>query len=419
VDLRSFKLTPAETSWTSHEAFTTLPREKQNKYFYGSWIKKLIGDGEVDWAAQVAVLMYQRGIVPDPRHVNGIIGAWLRSGTTLNQRKAEDLAWKMIGARNDFVRAREQYGLERPLRATGTSEKKAFDRPSTFLQIPTLATIETFCILIRYYQRRRRGDRVQEICTAIKAAKIKPNASFLNDLLLVGAMQNRKQWAWSAYNQFVNIEGVQPDQDTFSVLWQMMRDYQHKAANIEFPSPRTLFVEMAKWLPLVKKDALSREVYGLVLNCFLLADDQIGTLVALRTMQRLFNMYPSEDTVRNIVVELAETGHRKVERQLPRRQERAKDMQSRVSRVTEALRVFKERRAEALLKKGVTYENMDDVTRSEEVIRLLSDLLLFAVRSGVVHPNGEPEGDMNTLHQAIKLVEEEMGVPQCAPGAPE
>ena len=414
-DLQSFKLTPNETGWKSHDSFTALPRENQNKYYYGSWIKKLIGDGQVDWAAQVAGLMYKRGIVPDPKHINGIIGAWLRSGTPQNQQKAEDLAWKMIGARIDFVQARDHYQLERPLRVTATSEKKGFERPSTFLHIPTLATVETFCILINYYQRRRRGDRVQEICGAIKAAKIKPNTSFLNDLLLVGAIQNRKQWAWNAYNQLVNVEEVRPDHDTFSVLWQMMQQHLHKPANVEFPLPRILFLDMTKLAPSGKKGTLSREAYELILNCFILADDQLGTFVALRAMQRLFDVYPSDDTVRNMVLELAKTGHRKVVRQLPRRQERVKDMQSRLARVTEALNVFKERRAKALLEKSITFENMDDATKSEEVIMLLGDLLLFAVRSGVVHPNGEPEGDMNSVRLGVQLAAEEMGVPQCIP----
>jgi hypothetical protein len=418
-DFKSFQLSPVETSWKSQEAFTALPRNKQNKYFYGSWIKKLIGDGEIDWAAQVATLMYQRGIVPDPRHMNGIIGAWLRSGTAQNQQKAEDLGWKMIGNRIDFVKSRDQPALEAPLRAVITFAKKSFDRPSQFTQVPTPATIETFCILINYYRIRRRGDRVQELCTAIEAAKIRPNTSFLNDLLLVGAMQDRKQWAWNTYSRLVNSEKVEPDFDTFTVLWQMLKDHLQKKAKLDFPSPRSLFAEMAKWRPSTERGTLSRETYELILDCFMTADDQIGTLVALRAMQRLYDTYPDEDTVRNIVLGLARTGYRKILPQNLRRQDRAKDMQHRTTQITEALKRFKDQRTKDLMEKGVTPESMDAASRAQGVILLLGDLLRYASRSSIVHPGGsgydlaadEYESDMQQL---VQVAGEEMGVPQCA-----
>lgn len=418
-DLRSFKLAPEELSWRSQEAFTALPRNKQNKYFYGSWIKKLIGDGEVDWAAQVAGLMYQRGILPDPRYMNGIIGAWLRSGAAANHRKAEDLAWKMIAARLEFVRSRDQFGLVSPLRPMRTTEKKAFDRPSSFSQITTSATIETFCILINFYQRRRRGDRVQEICAAIKAAKIKPNTSFLNDMILVGAMQNRKQWTWNAYIQLVSEDGVAPDHDTFTILWQMMKDHVEGKPRSDFPSPRVLFAETARWPQTGKLGTLSREAYELILECFVLADDQIGTSIALRAMQHLFGLYPTDETIANMVLQLAKTGHRKVVRQFPRRQERAADLKSRMSRITEAADAVKEQRMKALLARGIDLENMDDTTRSEEAITILSDLLRFAARSRIVHPldggMAEEPSETNSVQELEQQAAEEMGVPQCAP----
>lgn len=420
-DLRSFKLAPAELSWKSYDPFTALPPEKRNKYFYGSWIKKLIGDGKADWAAQVAGSMYQRDIIPDPKYMNGIIGAWLRSGTAADKQKAEDLAWKLIAARLDFVRMRDQFGLQGPLRPENTFEKKAFDRPSKFSKVSTVATIETFCILMNFYQRRRRGDRAQEICTAIRAAKIKPNTSFLNDLILVGANRNRKQWTWNVYNQLVREDGAAPDHDTFTVLWQMMKDHVKGKPKPGFPSPRILFAEMVRWPQARKQGTLSQEAYELVLDCFLMADDQIGTAIALRAMQHLFDLYPNEKTVTNMILQLAQTGHRKLLSQLPRRQERAKDIKGRMSLVTEAANGLKEQRVKALMERGIELENMDATTRSEEGILLLSNLLIVAARSRVVHPldGGIPDWQSKTIsvQELAKLAAEEMGVPQCTPAA--
>jgi hypothetical protein len=365
--------------------------------------------------------MYHRNIIPDPKYMNGIIGAWLRSRTAADKQKAEDLAWKLIATRLDFVRMRDQFGLQSPLRRDDTIEKRAFNRPSKFSKVSTLATVETFCILMNFYQLRRRGDRAQEICAAIKAAKIKPNTAFLNDLILVGANQNRKQWTWNAYNQLVREDGAAPDHDTFTVLWQMMKDHVKGKPKPSFPSPRILFAEMVRWPQTRKQGTLSQEAYELILDCFLLANDQIGAAVALRAMQHLFDLYPSEETVTNTILELAQTGHRKVLSQLPRRQERAKDIKSRLSGVTEAANRLKEQRVKVLMKKGIEFENMDATTRAEEVIMLLSDLLLIAARSRVVHPlDGEiPDGQSETssVQGLAQLAAEEMGVPQCAPVA--
>ncbi len=418
-DLGSFKLAPVELSWKSYDPFTALPAEKRNKYFYGSWIKKLIGDGQVDWAAQVANSMYRRNIIPDPKYMNGIIGAWLRSRSAVDKQKAEDLAWKLIAARLDFVRRRDQFGLQSPLRVDGTNDRKAFDRPSKFAKVSTLATVETFCILLNFYQNRRRGDRAQELYTAIKAAKINPNTAFLNDFILIGANQNRKQWTWNTYNQLVREDDVAPDHDTFTVLWQMMKDHIKGRPKSDFPTPRTLFAEMVRWPLNRKQGTLSQEAYELILDCFLMADDQIGTVIALRAMQHLFDLYPNEETVANMILQLAQTGHRKV--LLPRRQERDKDIKTRISQITEAANQLKEQRLKALSEKGLEFENMDATTRSEEVILLLSDLLLVAARSTVVHPHdgGLPDGplEIGSVKEVAQLAAEEMGVPQCAPVA--
>jgi hypothetical protein len=419
-DLRSFNLHPVETSWTSHDAFTRLPRKHRNKYFFGSWIKKLIGDGEIDAAVQVTNLMSRRDIIPDSKYMNGIIGAWLRSWSPKNHQKAEELAWKMIDARLEFVKARDQFGLERPLRAIGSLEKRDCIRPISS-RISTLATVETFCILTNYYLRRRRGDRVQDICLAIKAAKIPPNTAFLNDLLMIGAIQNRKQWIWNAYIQLVQQEGVSPDHDTFIILWQIMKDHVNSMSkkSIGFPLPRILFAEMVKWPPSMKQGVMSREVYDMILESFLVVDDQVGTAVALRAMQCLFDIYPTEETTRNIVLQLALSGTRHAAKPLPRPQDRGRDTQSRTAKLTEALHGLKEMKAEKLRKRGIEFDNMDGTTKSEELVLLLCDLLEFAAKSNIVHPDSQGHREQlaedGSTQQLAESAAKEMGVPQCVP----
>jgi pentatricopeptide repeat protein len=417
-DLESFKLAPAEMAWKSSDPFTALPREKRHKYFYGSWIKKLIGNGQIDWAAQVANWTYRRNLIPDPKYMNGIIGAWLRSGTAINNQKAEDLAWKLIAARLEFVRRRDKFGLQSPLQEDLSFESRAFIRPSKFAKVSTVATIETFCILLNFYQSRRRRDRAMELYKSIKAAKLKPNTAFLNDFILIGANLNRKDWTWDMYNQLVREDDVAPDHDTFTVLWQMMANHVRRPKS-GFPMPRILFAEMVRWPQNRKQGALSQEAFELVISCFLNADDQIGTAVALRAMQHLFDLYPNEETITNIILQLAQTGHHKVF--LPRRQDREGDLKTRISKITEAVNQFKQQRAKELLEKGLEFENMDATTRSEEVIMLLSKLLLVASRSTVVHPHNFEVSDgqvkMSSVQELVQVAAKEMGVPQCEPVA--
>ena len=69
-----------------------LPLPFNNKFFFGKWIKKLIGEGHLDAAKKVLDLMSMRGIRPDARYMNGLIGAFYRDGPLGKQQLAEDLA---------------------------------------------------------------------------------------------------------------------------------------------------------------------------------------------------------------------------------------------------------------------------------------------------------------------------------------
>ena len=83
-----------------------LPSSIGNKFFFGKWLKRLIGAGDLVGAERVVGLMIEKGIRPAPIQLNGLIGAWLRSATREDCDKAERLAWNMIQARLDFVETR-------------------------------------------------------------------------------------------------------------------------------------------------------------------------------------------------------------------------------------------------------------------------------------------------------------------------
>ncbi|KAL8669658.1 MAG: hypothetical protein Q9224_007724, partial [Gallowayella concinna] len=184
-NLQSSSVSSSQLNNVSLEAMTVLPRTFQNKFFYGSWIKKLLGMGEVDAAAAVVELMYERGTRPDPKHVNGIIGAWLRSGTAADRTKAETMAWAMIQERMNFAwrrRAQARKGDDAPKTSIGEGEDGVYI-PSSIQRIVPQATIETFSILLLYFLRRQKYAQVRHLRNLLEPAEIRPNSYFMNHLL--------------------------------------------------------------------------------------------------------------------------------------------------------------------------------------------------------------------------------------------
>ena len=81
-NLHASSINENDVNKVSLSVLKVLPRRFQNRFFYASWMKKLIGMGEVDSAALVIELMYERGVKPDSKHLNGIIAGWLREGNS-------------------------------------------------------------------------------------------------------------------------------------------------------------------------------------------------------------------------------------------------------------------------------------------------------------------------------------------------
>jgi len=424
-DLRTMELEPAELTWTGYPPFLALPKTMQNKFFYGSWIKKLLGEGEVDWAAKAVDFMYGRNvgynIQPDPMHVNGIIGAWLRSGTSSNERKAEEMAWRMIDSRMNIVRIRlQRKTYNQNIQMVLSTQKPDFIRPLDDLPIAP-ASLETFSLLAEYYRLRTKPDQVFELYGTMRAAKIKPTTYFMNILLNTAEMVGKKTWAWSLYEELVTMGYLVPNMATFEPLWKIMKDHVDPAKNktkAGYPTCRFLFSEVVKWAGCFQRKEFSRTLYNRIILSFGLDDDPIGLGITLRAMQVLFQVYPDDKAVRLIIVTLAQA--RIVdERGIPTpRENLKKQTRDRISTIGQLLKVFKEERAAMLQSQGIDYDALKGDAKSEEIILLLCDVLRCVIHARTRPHNALREsdfrinGDNGKFQELAEHAAELMGIPQ-------
>ncbi|KAF7877545.1 hypothetical protein EAF04_001220 [Stromatinia cepivora] len=390
--------------------YNHFPSMLKNKFFFGKWIKKLIGNGDLDEASGVLDLMRNHGICPDAKFTNGLMGAWFRSGTLRNRKLAEEMGWSMIAARLDFVKAREQgvKTLLLPLKAVEGTNKREYKHASFNLNSP--ATIETFSILMEEYVKQQKHEQLLDLYTTLSKAKIPANTNFMNTVLKADARfsLDTKQ----IYHAFVK-DGVEPDIRTFLHLWHNLKQrnmQRHKRHN--FFVPRELFAEMMTWTNKLKaelgKDGLPRELYNLIILNFGLVDDQVGTAVTLRAMQRYFGTYPTDDTARSIVLQITAVGA--ITGPLVRRFNINKGTKERMRQVTRVLGLLQSQRAEALAKLGINYDDLQGQAKSEEALTLLSDLLHIVT----LQVNSGQDGRTDTVKSSKKAAKA-MGVPDCVP----
>jgi pentatricopeptide repeat protein len=404
-----------ELNWEDPRALVNLPTQFNNRFFFGSWIKKLIGDQRLDAAKQVFDLMQTRRIKPDSRHMNGLIGAWFRHGYERSQNLAEDMAWRMIRTRLDFVKARNAaaaYDLENSTRVVETRDLPS-SKPLVF--IPS-ATIETFAILITEYRRREKPALISDLLDALRHARIRPNPFFMNELLLWHGRIHRTGWAWDTYYSLSREFGVQPDFKTYQILWRLLksaldpvRTSSSKQQPESFITCRKLFADM---MERGGKEDLPQEVYDLIILSFSQAFDQTGTAVALRALQQRFGMYPTGQTTQTIVLQLARLGLTDDGGIKPKRLNlQSPFTRERIANVMTILEKFREQRVEVLSQQGIAFDELQGDAKAEEMLLLLSDLLRYVADARLT---GEQRHNYNAAI-ASKTAAEEMGVPDCAP----
>lgn len=369
----------------SLSALTLLPRRFQNRFFYASWMKKLIGMGQVDSAALVIELMYERDIKPDSKHLNGIIAGWLREGNPAARDKAERLAWAMIQHRIDGVWERFQPSQPPPQLQTKPMRTDPSRIPKFFMREVPSASIETFSILLLHYTRRGDDDMVKYLVKCLGDAQIQPNAYFMNHLLYA---ELRKQDIKSLWMKFQRMSvGVRPDLETYACLWDCAKiqfDRGRTAFDASFPSARQLYAHMIRWYSALpsrgRQETLSqfsKELYDQIIRCFCLSKDVAGTLVALHSMRTMFGYAPDDTTARLIILQVArlasvpaETPKRRLRRlsSTPRSKEN-------ITQVTQLLEMLGERKSMALRTQGLSVDQLDSHEKQQYQLEIMASLL--------------------------------------------
>lgn len=396
--------------WKDSRALAKLPSEFNNRHFFGSWTKKLIGAGELDSVKKVFDLMQERGIRPSPIHMNGLIGAWLRNGTEKSQIMAEELAWKMIQARVDFVRERDRLPAHNSLfRAIYTSDKPD-NKP--VLHTP-LATMETFTILIQQYRRRQKSELFGELFDALEQTRIPIDTKFMNELLWIDTKGHHKGWVWQTYQSLMNSKAAAPDFTTYAILWQNMKKQEDPVIGKKvttpsqnYPDVRNLFADMVvRTKKLKEKEVMPRELYDLIVQCLSYSQNLTATAVALRALQKHFNMVPNVQTARTIVLQLARLGL-VVPHGGDRRILGYSTAQERIAEVTKVMGLLKQRRIETIKDQGAIYQDLGENGKEEESLTLLLELLQYA------HDSRKAFSEPN-FQKAVTGVAKMMLVPDC------
>ncbi len=399
-DIQSSAINEHEVSRISLTALTVLPRFLHNKYFFASWIKGLIGNGQVDAAAKVVELMYERGIKPDPRHLNGIVGAWLRDGSDESRSQAEQMAWSMINARIDFVRNRATNGNNKDVASYDS-------RP-----VPP-ASIETFSILLLHYTRRCQFDLAERVTrTMTNEALIAPNVFIWNHWLYAALRATDLKKVWSIY--LAMESHVQPDLETFACLWDSAKiqwDPSRFARYPSFPAARRLFERMLKWMSqlpeaeLIRaKQEFSRDLYNQIIRVFCLSQDLAGILCALHGLKQLFNEYPDSDTTRIISIQSARLlppdEHCPPSRRVRRKTSK---MTTALSAVNNIMQLLTDQRIIAIVDAGLDPVKMDETAQKQLLLNVLSDLQVILLKR---LSKGETAGVINM----VKMTASHMGV---------
>ena len=352
------------------KALVALPSRFKNKYFFGAWIKWLIGDGKVNDAALVVELMQELAVKPDARHLNGMIGAWMRDSSSASRERAEQMAWGMIHARvEQAISSNAAAGVVQLMDRNPYADKRRLPR---FLQrkMPA-ATVETFSILLQRYTRQ--GDTAKSLhLTDVLTgpARLKPNSFILNHWLYMSLRTDDLKAIWSRYMS-VKHE-ISPDLETFAVLWSGMRrnlDRAQRARSPEYPEPRQLFFEMMRWLDKLSEQKASmargdfaEDLYEQVIRCFCLHSDLSGTFAALNAFREVFAALPSEDVSRMILMQVSRMLplHLKNVSRARRAARGPRVYRSVLSSMANVLQSIADDRGSVALEEGATVEEVED-----------------------------------------------------------
>lgn len=278
-----------------------LPTVVANKFFVGKWLKRLIGAGDLDGAYSVVDFMRKRGVGVSAIHVNGLIGAWQRSGGADNMDKADALAWEMIRSRIEFVKARRE-SSSTPSAPSAVPPAKSSD----MAPLPR-ATLETFSVVAENYRMRELNDKMAELWEAFREAEISPDGFMMNQLLESYIQAGEHKQATALYTTLVTEKGVKPDPHTFTALWKTLainrlHSVEGRALDREIEAARRLFAETAKFRDIFEPEGMDMQLCRKILHTFRRLRDHVGFLVALTSLRELFGFFPPEILVLEMVM---------------------------------------------------------------------------------------------------------------------
>lgn len=359
-----------------------LPGKIANRFFIGKWLKRLIGAGDLDGAFKVIRFLLAQKVELAPIQVNGLVGAWLRTGTAKNAKKAEQLAWSMIRSRMVFVdlRKREESTAWLPAARLIMSRRHDYVEDGGWLQFAPRATMETFSLLLRNYQKRRLYDQVNRLWEALGRCEMPMDDYFLNLSIKSCTDRGDIEGAVKLYRD-MPAYGIPPNGGTFGLLFDTLSvhrlhvvDADAKAADRR--AARRFFAELVA-APFAVEPAGGRalDLVHKVLYTFQKLADPAAMLVAAQAARALLGFRPTEPLLLALM-----TGSAPRDVTTTASPRRKRD----VVRAARELELIVGARADALRAQGADLGNLGDEGKAEVLHLVLVDYVRArAARKGV------------------------------------
>ena len=285
---------------------TKLPAQVANRFFFGKWLKRLIGAQDLDGAYKVVCYMEQRGILAAAIQLNGLLAAWMRTRTADNVEKAEKLGWAMVRSRLMFVdlRRRQEAMAQWPIQLRAVGETAGSGLPQgeeddAELSYVPAATLETFSLMADNYQKRRLTKRLEELWVAFKQAEIATDGFMMNQMLESYLHDGQAGKVFEFYQTMAKEHGVSPDGFTFLALFKslsvnrlVVRD--RSLIGQDLIQARKIFQDLVRSPWAFQSPSVYEQLPRTILFSFHLMEDYAGMIVAARTMRQLFGFVPSE-----------------------------------------------------------------------------------------------------------------------------
>ncbi|KAJ4295689.1 hypothetical protein N0V88_004391 [Collariella sp. IMI 366227] len=374
---------------------TRLPMRVGNHFFIGKWLKRLIGVGDLEGAYKVVVFVQSKGIIASAVQLNGLIGAWLRSGAADNVEKADALAWSMIQARLDFVKMRHRRDVVQVYDPYSTPMTTEQTEGEPKFVCHTRATAETFSLLAENYCSRRLHTRLKELFEVLKKAEIGPTSYLMNQLIRSHSQNGEVQEAVNLYHTMTWEQHIPADGHTFLTLFNSLSvnrliQRDPTLSKQDITSGRGFFKDMVETNWTFDTPEIFAQLPRTILFTMLKTKDYAGMMVAARAMREIFAFHPTE----NLLLELASG--------LGSLQVKSKRNMERVMGGRRTIEGLMKRHRMELIKDGHPGDEMSEEEKITELHVVLEQFIVLKA--------GAQDVDPKEMHPAIEEAAREMGV---------